>query len=236
MKVPQLRQRLLNCQGIFEEANKANGTQVCFESELSFFMRLVSNNSDFLRCSESSLVEAFLNIAKVGLSIDPKPLLAYIGINYDIGCAEFGIGYRGYYRLGARSGHIKSTIPELIYEKDKFEFRGSDSKVLHHVSSLSQTERGQFAGGYCTTHLNNGQIVTTTMSPEEIMAIESVGQQYQNSAWNSVFNTEMKRKTLLRRHWKTLAKILDNLNESNYLSDFMDEEAPVKSLEHVQGF
>ncbi len=84
--------------------------------------------------------------------------------------------------------------------------------------------RGQLAGGYCQTELIDGSFKTTVMPPEEILAIEEQGKAMGNEAWLSVHVDQMREKTLIKRHWKTLCPCIyrDSVMNDPMLFDDQD--------------
>lgn len=230
----ELSSQLLSTRERFNELNNQNNLKVNFEEEYNFFYHLVTtsfyNYNGIATCTFSSLKEAFLNIAKYGLSINPKLNLCYVRTEQscaqaNVNIAVYDFGYKGLLKLITRTGKVKIVTADVFYENDNFEFRGTREPVQHSTKTLSAAARGAMAGGYCSSELVAGGVVTTIMTPEELREIELICQSTGNEAWNSVFIDELRRKTLIKRHWKTLMQVIEDQDlsvpiEESYQCDF----------------
>lgn len=211
----------------FDQYNKTSGNHLLFNQEAAFMYNKVASSStwahsNYTLTSLQSIIDSFLCIAKTGLTLDPSQQLCYLKCIFDPidsrYITEFEFTYRGYLKLISRSGMVKIITADVTYSKDHFIYNGTRALVEHKVTCLSISQRGNFAGGYCTSELIDNAIITTVMSPEEIYCIEENAKQYDNSAWNSPFIDELRRKTLIRRHWKTLSTIVQSLQPDPVLS------------------
>lgn len=249
----ELYQALNNAKDDFEKLNKCSGNHVIFEDECGYIYDAATlGNTTYMSITSTpiySIIETLLEIARTGLSICPAAQLAYLHVEPISSTqliTKLGYQYRGFLALANRSGVIAFIHADIIYTKDEFSFNGQREKVTHRVKSLSPSLRGEFGGGYCTSELIDGSIITTTMTPEEILAIEYEAKTYQSSAWNGPFVDELRRKTLIRRHWKTLSRVLDAMNKNNektVTSNLVDIDNTVKqtikhkeSLQKVQAW
>lgn len=220
----QLNESLALVKADFDAANKKSGSRVDFDKEKQHLMdRIDSTSQQELSLSQTPLdtiIESFLDVAVFGLSINPKLELAFLITkvsNQGVLITMFYIGYKGYLQLAIRSKQIKILTVDVIYEKDNFVFHGTREKVIHTTKSLSTTLRGKAAGGYCTTETKDGSIITTVMHPEEMFEIECVARANPNSVWNSPFIDELRKKTLIIRHWKTLIMVASDLFEDTFV-------------------
>ncbi|MBB6543125.1 recombinase RecT [Thalassotalea piscium] len=223
----EIRSALSSVRNEFNRLSEQSGNFVSFEEEAGFVYQNILSTMNYQQGAMAytpvqTILSSFLCIARTGLSSDPKKQLCHLKSVYDNASnqfiTEFDFNYRGYLQLIARSKVIKVITADVIYQNDTFEFNGTRELVTHKVKALSPSARGDFAGGYCTSELINDAIVTTVMSPEEINQIEHNAKMYEGSAWNSVFIDELRRKTLIRRHWKTLSTLVDSLKENTILS------------------
>ena len=219
----ELTKHLLSTKERFTELNNENTVKVNFEEEYNFFYHLVTssfhNVNGIASCTFASLKEAFLNIAKHGLSINPKLNLCFVRTEpscaqVNVNIAVYDFGYKGLLKLITRTGKVKIVTADVFYENDNFEFRGTREAVIHSTRTLSSVARGTMAGGYCSSELVAGGVVTTVMTPEEISQIETVCRSTGNEAWNSVFIDELRRKTLIKRHWKTLMQVIEEQKQT----------------------
>jgi len=223
----QLHQALNQSKEQFEHFNKCSGSRLVFVQEASFIYNIIAassswQQSNFAQTNLKSVIDSFLNIAKTGLTLEPNQQLCYIKSVYNGITSqfetEFDFTYRGYLKLISRSKLVKIITADVIYEKDHFVFNGTRELVEHKVTCLSTSQRGNFFGGYCSSELTDNSIITTVMSPEEILCIEDNAKRFENSAWNTPFVDELRRKTLIRRHWKTLSTIVQTIQENSILN------------------
>ncbi|WP_435277310.1 recombinase RecT (plasmid) [Psychrobium sp. nBUS_13] len=218
----QLNKELSNVEKEFRtNAEKYQGL-IDYDEERQYLMNLIDSTSANEVCFPGMIASAFLNIAKFGLTICPDKQLAFVIPQFDPTNgfrALFYIGYKGYLKLGSLNPYIQITTADIIYSNDTFQFNGINNRVTHSTQSLSTNMRGAMAGGYCTTELVDGAVVTTTMSPEEVMEIETSCKTNPHSFWHSAFVDELRKKTLIRRHWKTLVSIVDGAFEDEFTNN-----------------
>jgi len=212
---------LVSAKSDFQKLNAESGNHVDYEKESGFIYDSAEKQHSYHKSITDtpiySIIRAFLDIAKTGLTIDPQKQQAYLNvqhINANELVTTLGFQYRGYLTLANRSGAVALVQSDVIYTKDDFSFNGAREKVTHKVKALSPSLRGSFGGGYCTTELIDGSVITTIMAPEEMIAIEEQARMYEKSAWNGPFIDEMRRKTLIRRHWKTLARLIETMQQN----------------------
>lgn len=222
-----LFEALKSTEKTFQNYNALSGQHLNFreEAKLVFDWVIASQGYDWGRYCDTSIAsiqDSLLSSAKTGLTFDPQRGLAFLKCVFDPRIGEFvtrfDFGYKGFLMLAARSGLVKLITADVVYDNDVFKFNGTRKMVTHEVTALSPTKRGHFAGGYCTTELLSDVIITTVMTPEEILTIEYEAKKNQSSAWNSAFVDELRRKTLIRRHWKTLSTTLRGMKSIPALS------------------
>lgn len=233
----------------FEVYVEENRSGLDFNAEFNFMYNKVLSGvnieNSFPYTPLESIKTAFLKAAKVGLSLDPRQALCYIHTEYSATtgchCTVLDFGYKGLLTLTARSGKVVVTSANIFYENDTFCFNGQFEKVTHKMTVLSQSARGYIAGGYCETLLKDGTYITTVMPPEELMAIEEQGKAAGNEAWNSAFVDQMRSKTLIKRHWKTLCTVIysNTLLDDPYLLEdnafTTSNNAEITSNFNIQG-
>lgn len=210
----ELNKRLASIESEFISKALSNNNEVDYHEERQHLMDLINATSyeelSIAKSTPETIVSAFLDIAIFGLSICSKKQLAFIIPKFETifgHYCHFYIGYKGYLKLASRNPRIKITTSDLVYSKDAFTYNGSREYVTHRTKYLSTATRGEVMGGYCTTELTDGTVVTTVMSPEELFEIEAACRANPNSSWNSPFIDEYRKKTLIRRHWKTLTTL-----------------------------
>jgi phage RecT family recombinase len=216
----------------YQRLNNICGYSLDYSQEANFvYQTILASNHNlpnaYINTSIESIVASLLTSASIGISLCSNENLSYLKTQFDYATNQFrtvfDFTYKGYLKLIYRSKMVKIITADVIYSNDKFEFNGTRKLVTHKVTKLSTTQRGDLDGGYCTSELLDNSIVTTVMSAEEIFTIENMAKMYENSAWNSAFVDELRRKTLIRRHWKTLAQFIQ--------SKF--DEKTMKTINHI---
>jgi phage RecT family recombinase len=226
----ELREALNNVRNDFIQIASKRGSYVEFAREANFFAKRVLSSRDdgifsLVRVSISGLLTCFLNIARIGLTIEPAKGFLFVKADY---CDRTGQttctlehGYKGLLELIKRSQKVKAITADVVYDNDHFEYNGSREKVTHRVTTLSRAKRGGCDGGYCTSELVNGTVITTTMAAEELEELRLQGESHVNSVWNSAYVDEMYRKSLIKRHYKTLQTSIDD----EFVDLFTDDQA-----------
>ncbi|MBB1469002.1 recombinase RecT [Pseudoalteromonas sp. SG41-5] len=224
--------KLTACKGQFDAYISENGFKLDFNTELNYVYQIVMSGVNveysFPYTPVESVISSFLKAAKLGLSLCPNEQLCFLKTEYRESSGQYvtelALGYKGILKLAYRSGKVKQINANVFYEKDNFQYNGVNSKVTHTTTVLSKSMRGQLAGGYCQTELTDGSFKTTVMPPEEILAIEEQGKAMGNEAWLSVYVDQMREKTLIKRHWKTLCPCIyiDSVMNDPMLFDDQD--------------
>lgn len=216
----------------FTELAKIHGA-VNFKAEASFALQLLKKN-DFLATTamnnRDSLLNAVINVAAIGLTLNPAHRWAYLVPRDKQVCLD--ISYMGFIQLACETGNILWAHAEAVYENDQFQSHGAGLKPTHVFNPFSN-DRGALIGAYCLAKTRDGEFLTTIMSIKDIHAIRN-----RTSSWKAGGNTpwktdeiEMVKKTVIKRAAKTWPKVdrQDRLNmaieaESNI--DPVDFSAP----------
>ena len=202
-----------------------------FEKEALFACQAFSNNPYLMKVAKDnglSAKNAILNVAAVGLTLNPVSQLAYLvprTIN-KVPAICLDISYKGLIRTATDSGSILWAQAELFYEDDTFELI-SASKEPTHKRNPFKKERGKILGAYVVVKTLEGDFLTTTMGIDEIYKIRDKSESWKSingrkySPWLN-FEGEMIKKTVIKRASKTwprtdkihmLEKAVDVVNE-----------------------
>lgn len=209
-----------------------------YKQEAFFAMQLLNSNPFLFKVAAAnpvSLQLALVNVAATGLTLNPALGRAYliprkIKDDYQV---TFDVGYRGYIFIAVDSGSISTAQVELVYEKDKFTFRGAGQLPIHECENFFGA-RGKVVGAYAVATTKEGNHIVTIMSYEEVMAIKGRSMAVKSgkqSPWDTDEN-EMIKKTIIRRAFKMwpitnrtkqVAKIID-ADIENHGIDFEAEK------------
>lgn len=216
-----------------------------FESEMGFAFQLLSNNDYLMKAAieqPKSLQSAIVNVAAIGLSLNPAEKLAYL-IPRTVSTKVNGQkvwqtriflepSYMGMCRLATNSGSIEWVQARCVYASDEFIDNGLSVEPTHKNNPFaSREDRGEFVGVYCVAKTHTGDYLTTTMSAERIKDIMERSEGYKafvekkvkSCVWVTDFEEQAK-KTVVRNAFKmwprsdqhdrmALAVDLSNVNE-----------------------
>lgn len=181
-------------------------TDLSFKQEAFFAIQLLEKNEYTLkvaRANPTSLRNAVINVATIGLSLNSSMGLAYLVPRKNEICLD--VSYLGLIKLAQDSGNIKDVKAELVFENDKFEINGAFKEPTHTYSPFQ--ERGKLFGAYVVATTSNNTFLTTVMALDEILEIRNASESYKNertrnySPWVK-HEGEMIKKTVIRRAYK----------------------------------
>lgn len=197
-----LKQVVTMVQPQFDELAKIHNA-VNYKKEASFALQALSDNSflaDMALANQDSLKRAVINIAAIGLTLNPVYKLAYL-VPRDKK-VMLDLSYRGYIQLATDCGAIKWAHAEVVCENDKFQLTGLGNEPIHQFSPFG--ERGKIIGVYCCAKTHDGDFITTVMPIKEVYDIRNRSQSWKsgkNSPWQSD-ESEMIKKTVIRKAYK----------------------------------
>lgn len=203
-----------------------------FKREVSFAIQLASANPYLQSCTPDSALKAILNVAQIGLTLNPVKKEAYLVPRYNSKTRETEVcldpSYIGLIKLATDSGIVKSINCQVIYSGDEIEIDLSEEyTVKKHVPYfLTGKDKGSIIGAYSIATLRDGSKHCEIMGREEIEAIRSRSEGYKafeaGKTKSNVWVTdegEMFRKTVIKRHTKYLPKSGDKLYKAIEISN-----------------
>nr|WP_312959926.1 recombinase RecT [Enterobacter mori] len=191
--------------------------------ECQFAIQLFQRNQKLAEtaiANPTSAQNAIINVAAVGISLNPASKLAYLVPRDGMVCLD--ISYMGLLHIAQSAGAIKWGQCKLVHAGDDYETLGLDKAPAHKYNPFATPDdRGAVIGGYCTVKTADGDYLTEEMSLAEIEEIRKVSKAGTSpkGPWVN-FWSEMARKTIVKRAYKywPRAERLDNavdvLNES----------------------
>lgn len=204
----------------FVEISSAERTGVSYQVESVFALQAVANNELLAECSPQSLMHAVINVASVGLTLNPAYQYAYIVPRKGKACLD--ISYKGLIKLAADSKNIKWAKAVLVHESDKFEMQGIEHPPIHSYNPFDK-DRGEVVGGYCVAKLADDGYMIDVMSRDELDKVRATSKA-SNGPWKT-WEHEMMKKTLIKRASKTwpnttlLDTAISIINEHEGLDD-----------------
>jgi recombination protein RecT len=212
-----------------------NDYQLSCERELHFAVQAIERNNylaGVAQKNQKSLRNAILNIAAIGISLNPAEAHAYLVPRDGQVCLD--LSYRGLIKLATDSGAIQLAKPELVCTcDDEFVWHDPFTMPTHHFNPFDP-ERGpakiweSLMGGYVVAKLHDGSILLDRMAAEEVLKVKaaSPSSSKAGSPW-SQWPLEMIKKTLIKRAAKTWPQS-SRLNEAIMI----DNDTAGVTLEH----
>lgn len=203
--------------------------KVKFATESQFAIQAFQGNkflADTARKNMVSLQNAIINVASIGISLNPANKHAYLVPRDGKICLD--ISYMGLLHLAMSTGSIMWGQCKLVCENDQYQNQGLDKSPNHGYNAF--TERGPVIGGYCTIKTPEGDYLTEEMSLDEIKKIEQ-SSKAKNGPWKTHWS-EMARKTIVKRaskYWPKVDRLeaaIHNLNTDSG-EGFAEQNNPV---------
>lgn len=189
---------------------------ITWEKEKQFAIQAFSGN-EFLektaRNNSVSLQNAIINVASIGISLNPANKHAYLVPRDGKICLD--ISYMGLLHLAMESGSILWGQCKLVYSNDTYSSNGLDKAPAHNYNPFG-TDRGEVIGAYCTVKTLSGDFLTDEMSKAEIILIQN-SSKAKNGPWKTHWN-EMARKTVVKRaakYWPTVSRLNSAIEHLN---------------------
>jgi recombination protein RecT len=218
-----------------------------FTSEKAFAVQLLNNN-DYLKQAALgnplSLQAAVINVAAIGLSLNPAKKQAYLiprNIKQKVGGKEQWVtkiflepSYMGLCDLATLSGAIRWVQAYLVHEADNFMDNGAGQRPTHEYNAFAKPEdRGPIIGAYCVAKTADGDHLTTIMAMHELLEVRDKSEQWkrsQSGPWKDFFGEQVK-KTVIRRAFKTWPKTpdMDRLENAIQISNDNEGFEPILS-------
>ena len=209
-----------------------NDHSMNFEKECWFAKQQLMKNDFTMKTAannQASLKGAVLNVASIGISLNPASAHAYLVPRDGSICLD--ISYKGLVKLATDSGSINWAKAVLVYEGDKFEWNGVNKEPVH-IADVFAPDRidakdpmKNLKGGYCIAQLSDGAYMVDTMTASEILEVRNSSKAFssgKNCPWKGRWAGEMAKKTLVKRAYKSwpqsggrdrLDKAVEVLNE-----------------------
>lgn len=191
-----------------------------FDREISFAIQHIYKNPLLIECDPTSLLRAVINLAQVGLTLNPISKYAYLIPRYNRQSKKLECvldpDYRGLVKLLTDSGAVKSIQTNLVWEGDDIEINeaSSENPVLKHSPHwLTSKDKGKILGVYSIASLSDNSKHFEQMSHKDCCEIKERSESYkayiEQKIKTCIWVTdepEMCRKTIIKRHYKYLPK------------------------------
>lgn len=207
--------------------------RIKWETELRFAIQHLEKN-DFLNQvawnNKGSLKNAIVNVAAIGISLNPASKHAYLVPRKGVVCLD--ISYMGLLHLACSTGSIVWGQAKLVRANDHYMNQGVDKAPEHKYNAFgNEDSRGPVIGVYCTVKTAQGDYLTEEMSIDDVLKIRDRSEAYKKGYGPWVTDEEqMIRKTVVKRassYWPKIERFddaINMLNESGEGIDFEEEK------------
>ena len=220
-----------------EFMNVSKDQSLKWETELRFAIQAFEKNDSLAKVAmnnQNSLRNAIVNVAAIGISLNPASKHAYLIPRKGVICLD--ISYMGLLHLACSTGSIIWGQCKIVREKDEYQNNGIDKAPTHTYNAFMPEEgRGLIVGAYCTVKTAQGDYLTEEMSIMDIFAIRDRSEAYKSGKSCPWITDEgqMIRKTVVKRassYWPKVQRLhdaIDMLNKDGEGIDFKEEQTPV---------
>lgn len=158
-----------------------------FAREAQFALQYLTQNDYLAKVAAGnpeSLKSAVVNVAAIGISLNPASKLAYLVPRKGGVCLD--ISYMGLMHIAQQTGAIQWGQAQIVRQTDKFELHGVDKQPTHTFNPFD-TERGDIVGVYIVVKTDGGDFLTHAMPIADVYAIRD-----RSDAWKSYKNDNSK--------------------------------------------
>lgn len=179
---------------------------VTWAEESQFAIQAIMKNPMLQKCTRETLQDAVINVAAVGLTLNPADGYAYLVPEYNKTVkrteCQLRVSFRGLLKVATDTGAIAWVKAEVVKENDTFEYRGVNQMPMHHMDPF-RPDRGETIGVYCVARTNSGDFLVDTISRAEIDLIRKCAKT--DNVWRQWFD-EMAKKSVIKRAAKQWPK------------------------------
>lgn len=174
---------------------------VRWEEESQYALQACKANPKLLKCEPTTIQDAIINVASVGLSLQPASGHAYLVPEYNTQAkatvCQLRVSFKGLIKLAVASGSISWVHADVVKEKDTFEYRGVNEYPIHSMDPF--TDRGKTVGAYCIARTTGGDLLVDTINREQLDRIK--GSAKTQFVWDAWYD-EMCKKAIIKRSSK----------------------------------
>jgi recombination protein RecT len=183
-----------------------------WEREKSYALQIFRKNPTLQKANVRSTLEAIVNVANIGLTLNPALKLAYLVPRFSSQGVEICLeaSYQGLVKLITDTKSAKNVYCHLVYKGDEFQETLGTSVEIKHVP---KRESYEIVLVYAVAVLYDGSKQVEVMDVSEINEIREKSESYKavlsnkikSCPWTANYG-EMARKTVIRRLCKYLPK------------------------------
>lgn len=230
--LPTLKQKVMEVMPSFERIATTHKL-VRWAEESQFAMQAISGNDYMQKATPESIQNSVINVASVGLTLNPADGYAYLVPEYNtqakrVEC-QLRISFKGLIKLATDSGSIKWVKAEVVRKNDQFTYRGPCEKPDHQMEPFA--ERGEPVGVYCIAKTIEDDFLTDVMSWEEVQKIQACAKT--QNVWQK-WPEEMAKKAIIKRAQKQWPKTQRSAQLHEAVKVMNDHEGSEDTTEKLQ--
>jgi recombination protein RecT len=221
-------------QSKFNTIAVSNSDLVKWEEEKQFAIQTLQGNQYLQKCVPHTIQNAIVNVASIGLTLNPARGYAYLVPEYSKANGgqecQLRISFKGLMKIATDSGQIEWVKADVVKANDKFSFNSAWELPEHTMNPFA--ERGEPVGVYCVAKLTNGGQLTDVMNWAEVMKIKACAKT--QMVWEK-WPEEMAKKAVIKRaakQWPGTELRLDTaiamLNDGEGSESIQRKEKPVQ--------
>lgn len=172
---------------------------VTWAEESQFALQAFQTNAALGKCSPDSVRNSIINVAAIGLTLNPA--LGYAYLVPESGSCNLKVSFKGLLKIATDSGSIKWAKAEVVKEGDTFNYCGPCQMPEHIMQPFGN--RGKTVGVYCIAKTHEGDILVDIMGASEIEKIKGAAKT--KNVWNQ-WPDEMAKKAIIKRASKQWPK------------------------------
>ena len=178
---------------------------VKWEEESQFAIQALQKNEFLSKCSIHTIQNSVINVAAVGLTLNPADGYAYLVPEYNTQTkaneCNLRISFKGLIKNATDTGSIVWVKAEIVKTEDMFQYNGPTTAPEHSMDPFS--DRGLPVGVYCIAKTAEGDILTDIMKWDEVLKIQACAKT--QAVW-SKWPEEMAKKAIIKRAAKQWPK------------------------------
>jgi recombination protein RecT len=221
-----------------------SGNTLSFEQEAGFAIQVLSKNDYALKIAlgnRQSVVNSVINIAAIGISLNPAKKQAYLVPRKSEICLD--ISYMGLIDIALESGSVKWAQCKIVRANDKFILNDLDKLPTHEYKPFDKKEvRGEIVGVYIVVKTADGDYLTHDMEIDAVYDIRSRSESYKSNKGPWVSDAEeMIKKTCVKQAYKywpktdRLASAIHYLNTEGHEGIELEQNKPIEKKKSKLG-
>lgn len=199
----------------FNDIAQSEGNLVIYKKEAMFAIQTLQNSSYLQGVEPQSIQNAVINVASVGLSLNPATQFAYL-VPRDGKCC-LDISYKGMMKIATDTGSVMWAKAELVRDGDTFQHNGFDQLPTHKFNPFEKgrNDISKVIGAYCVAKLHDSTYMVEMMSREELDKVRNTSKAG-NGPWKT-WPEEMMKKTIIKRAYKSWPKTSQRMAEALHI-------------------